>query len=68
MECVPGRGTAVRPLLSVGARIIAFGRFAPVGMGLPAFHLQTAAILRQYVPFSRLLIEGLQKIPAIAGG
>jgi hypothetical protein len=29
MECVPGRGMAVRPLLSVGARLIAFGRFAP---------------------------------------
>jgi hypothetical protein len=24
MECVPGRGEAVRPLLSVGARLIAF--------------------------------------------
>jgi hypothetical protein len=29
MACVPGRSKAVRPLLSVGARLIAFGRFAP---------------------------------------
>jgi hypothetical protein len=26
MECVPGRGKAVRPLLSVGARLIAFAQ------------------------------------------